>query len=90
EKWYELSPSDFVATQPELWIFDESLLQPSNRPIELVWRLEVSGLDMSMPVRELVLVNAQTGSISFHFNQVDTAWHVQPKTNDKPSNPNKP
>jgi Zn-dependent metalloprotease len=73
-KWYELSPNDFVATEPELWIFDESLLMPSNRPVELVWRVEVSSVDNSMPVRELVLVNAQRGNISTHFNQIDTAW----------------
>ena len=73
-KWYQKTPADFAASKPELWIFDESLLQPSTRPVELVWRMEVTALDNSMPVRELVLVNAQRGSISLHFNQVDTAW----------------
>ena len=73
-KWYQKTPADFAASEPELWIFDESLLQPSTRPVELVWRMEVTAADNSMPVRELVLVNAQRGGISLHFNQIDTAW----------------
>ena len=42
--------------------------------VELVWRMEVTTRDNAMPVRELVLVDAQRGSISLHFNQIDTAW----------------
>jgi Zn-dependent metalloprotease len=73
-KWYQKTPADFVASEPELWIYDESLLHPSTRPIELVWRMEVTSADNNMPVRELVLVNAQKGGISLHFNQIDNAW----------------
>ena len=73
-KWYQKTPADFVASEPELWIYDESLLRPSTRPVELVWRMEVTAVDNSMPVRELVLVNAQKGEISLHFNQIDNAW----------------
>jgi hypothetical protein len=61
------------ASAPELWIFDQSLLQPGTRPAGLVWRMEVTAAN-GAPVRELVLVNAQTGGISLHFNQIDTAW----------------
>ncbi len=80
-KWYQKSPDDFTASEPELWVYDESLLRPSTRPAELVWRMEVTPKDISMPVRELVLVNAQRGGISLHFNQVDTAW----ETTDRPA-----
>jgi Zn-dependent metalloprotease len=73
-KQYQKTPADFVASEPELWIFDESLLQPSTRPVELVWRMDVTAKEKNMPVRELVLVNAERGSISLHFNQVDTTW----------------
>jgi len=73
-KYYQKTPADFVASTPELWIFDESLLQPSTRPVELVWRMEVTSGDSRLPVRELVLVNAERGGISLHFNQIDTAW----------------
>ncbi len=73
-KWYQKEPGDFVVSEPELWIFDESLLQPSTRPVELVWRIEVTSADGSLPVRELMLLNAHRGSISLHFNQVDAAW----------------
>jgi Zn-dependent metalloprotease len=92
-KWYEKTSEDFIATDPELWIFDESLLQLSMRPVELVWRMEVTGKDNLLPVRELVLVNAQRGGISLHFNQVDTAWtspeqdNVSPTLTTEPSPP---
>src|SRR5215213_4815777 len=76
-KWYQKIPEDFVASEPELWIYDESLLLPSTRPPELVWRMEVTPKDVGMPVRELVLINAQHGGISLHFNQNDTAWQFQ-------------
>ena len=56
---------DFVATNPELWIFDKSLLQPGTQPVELVWRMEVTLADKRMPVRELVLVNEpQVGNVA--------------------------
>ena len=75
-KWYQASADDFVITEPELWIFDESLLQTSSRPAELVWRMEAMPKDEETPVRELVLINAETGNPSLHFNQIDTAWHT--------------
>ncbi|HXD08794.1 MAG TPA: M4 family metallopeptidase, partial [Anaerolineales bacterium] len=73
-KYYQKTPADFVVTNPELWIFDESLLQPSTRPAELVWRMEVTSKESGMPVRELALVNARTGGLSLHFNQIDNEW----------------
>ena len=73
-KWYQKTSEDFQVSEPELWIFDESLLRPSTRPVELVWRMEVKPREIGMPVRELVLVDAQSGDISLHFNQIDTAW----------------
>jgi Zn-dependent metalloprotease len=73
-KWYRTNAQDFVVSEPELWIYDESLLQKTARPVELVWRMEVTAADDRFPVRELVLVSAQRGNISLHFNQVDGAW----------------
>ncbi len=67
-----LSEASLTATTPELWIYDERLLQPSDRPAALVWRMEVSA--DNAPVRELVLVDAQTGRVALHFNQIDAAW----------------
>jgi len=75
-KWYEGAADDYTNSDVILSIFDESLIQPSIRPAELVWHMELTPTDQSQPVRELVLVNAETGNISLHFNQVDTAWHA--------------
>ena len=76
-KSHQVDASDLEADPPELWIFDERLLLPSDRPTELVWRTEVRSTG-SAPIRELVLVNAVHGGISLHFNQVDTAWAARP------------
>ncbi len=65
-----------VATTPELWIYDPKLLEPSNAPTRLVWRMEVTPNDLS-PIRELVLIDAQTGSVALHFNQVAEAKNRQ-------------
>ena len=54
------SQADYIVSEPELWIYDESLLKPSDRPVELVWRMEVTAADNSGLWRELVLVNAHT------------------------------
>ncbi|MFZ5902164.1 MAG: M4 family metallopeptidase [Chloroflexota bacterium] len=67
-----LPEASLAATAPELWIYDERLLKPSDRPAALVWRMEVSA--DSAPVRELVLVDATNGRVVLHFNQIDTAW----------------
>ena len=82
-KWYEKPAKDFIVSEPELWIYDESLLHPGNRAAELVWRMEVTPKDVGMAVRELVLVNAQRGSISLHFNQVDTAWKISDRASSE-------
>jgi bacillolysin len=71
-KSYDLDPGELNASDPELWVFDERLLVPSARPAELVWRMEVTGKDR-LDIDELVLVNARTGGISLHFNQIDSA-----------------
>ncbi len=73
-KWYQKMTEDFVASEPELWIYDESLLRSGTRPAELVWRMEVTSKDAGIPVRELTLINAQRGNISLHFNEIDSAW----------------
>ena len=73
-KWYGGDAKDYSGTQASLWIFDETLLRPSLRPVELVWRIEMVTTQEGAPIRELVLVDAKTGNISLHFNQVDTVW----------------
>ena len=61
-----------TSEEPALWIYDERLLRWSERPQELVWRIDVVPPYLSA-IKELVLVNAQSGSVSLHFNQVDSA-----------------
>jgi DNA-binding beta-propeller fold protein YncE len=78
-KLHNIDEKALTSTDPELWIFDESLMTASTRPVELVWRMEVTAKDAPRPIREMVLVNARTGNISFHLNQVDaqtTTWPI--------------
>ena len=70
---YGVNTSDLAATQPELWLFNQSLLGgPGPRITSLVWRVEVTPVEL-LPIRELVLVDAQRGLVALHFNQIDTA-----------------
>ena len=73
-KWYGGDTNDYTSTQSSLWIFDEKLLRSSVRPANLVWRIEMIPAQEGAPIRELVLVDAKSGNVSLHFNQVDTAW----------------
>jgi bacillolysin len=57
---------------PELWIYDPSLIGPGSALPRLVWRMEVTSTAREL-IRELVLVDAQRGSIALHFNQIETA-----------------
>ncbi|MBI5962993.1 MAG: M4 family metallopeptidase, partial [Chloroflexi bacterium] len=83
-KWYGSEVKDYDATQSSLWIFDETLLRPSIRSANLVWRIEMVSAKEGAPIRELVLVDAKTGNISLHFNQVDTVWTTAPADRDVP------
>ncbi|MBI5934568.1 MAG: hypothetical protein HY867_12760, partial [Chloroflexi bacterium] len=74
---YGLSLSEVVASEPELWVYDARLMNGEDTtPAHLVWRMEVTS--ENAPLRELVLVNAQTGKVSLRFNQIDTAWGGSP------------
>jgi len=70
-KSYTLDADSLQASNPELWIFNPALLGGAGpRITSLVWRMEVSGKEV-LPLRELVLVDAQLGVVALHFNQND-------------------
>jgi len=72
-KDYGLSVADLTTTQPELWIYNPILLGgPGLRFNTLVWRMDVEPKE-PLPIRELVLIDAQLGAVALHFNQIDTA-----------------
>ena len=71
-EWHGLDAEILIATEPELSVYDPTLLEPSLLPPALVWLVEVS-TGGKAPVNELVLVNAVTGGIALHFNQIHTA-----------------
>jgi Zn-dependent metalloprotease len=68
-----LDISSLTASTPELWFYDPAVFGMENggEPA-LVWRLEVRITDQ--PINELVLVDAQTGAVLLHFNQIDASW----------------
>jgi Zn-dependent metalloprotease len=71
-KWQGVEAGGLSVSEPEVWIYNPALVEPWSGPTRLVWRMEVSAVDLT-PIRELVLVDAQRGSIALHFNQIDTA-----------------
>ncbi|MEK8090754.1 M4 family metallopeptidase [Thermithiobacillus plumbiphilus] len=78
-KWRKLAPEKLEASDPVLSIYDPRLLGPGQEPTRLVYRLEVSARG-SEPVRELVLVDARSGNVALHFNQIDAALSRQTYT----------
>ncbi len=71
-KWYQLPADSFVASKPELSIYDPRLVSGQNFPAALVWRFDVTTKDLQ-PINEFFAIEAQTGLISLHFNQVPHA-----------------
>lgn len=71
-KWYQLATGEFAVPPPILSIYDPSLLSPSTQPVALVWQMEV-GTQNLHPIREFIVINAKTGGIELHFNQVPHA-----------------
>lgn len=70
----ETSAAELAASPPELWIYDPRLLEPSDFPARLVWRTEVTPVEGHLPIRYLVLVDAQLPTVALAFNQIDTLW----------------
>ena len=68
-----------AATTPALWIYDPKLLEPSDAPARLVWRVEVTPANLA-PIRELVLIDAESGSVALQFNQIAEAKNRQTYT----------
>lgn len=66
-----LSPSklNLSVSNPELWIYNPSLLDNGQNANTLVWRVEVSDVGRNA-IDEVVFVNATTGAITFHFSQI--------------------
>ena len=71
-RWHGVPANALAASPPELWVFNPSLIRPGGGFTRLVWRVEVTPVGL-LPIRELVLVDAQRGSVALHFNQIDTA-----------------
>lgn len=76
-KTYNLEAEGLSVTKPELWIYSPALLgAPGDQRNRTVWRMEVNPVEL-LPVRELVLVDAHTGSVALHFNQIDSVKNRQ-------------
>ncbi len=71
-KWHNTNTTTLIASAPLLSVYDPRLISPDTSPAKLVWRVEVSSKTLQ-PIRELILIDAQRGNISLHFNQIDTA-----------------
>jgi bacillolysin len=71
---YDVEAGDLKAADPELWIYDPTLLGgPGIQVPRLVWRTEVTPAEGLVDIRELVLVDAQIGAVVLNFNQIHTA-----------------
>lgn len=78
-KWHSLGVNELSATVPTLSVYVPELIGPGTGPAALVWQLEVAGGSFSR-VREYVLVDANTGGIRLHFNQIHDALNLETYT----------
>jgi len=67
-----VDPAVATPTEPELWIVDPALLRPGEGGARLAWRVEVRARVPEL-IDELVLVDALTGEVVLHFDQVPSA-----------------
>ena len=69
----DTSAGNLETTTPQLWIYDRDLIGgPGPDEPRLVWRLEVTS-ETREDVRELVLVDANDGTIVLNFSQIAEA-----------------
>lgn len=66
---HHVSQSKLESTSATLQIYDSRLLHPDGVAPRLVWNLTV--FDLADGVNEVVLVDAHTGTIALHYNQLD-------------------
>lgn len=71
-KTHSIDASELSASSPELWIYNPIMLKPARSFNALVWRMDVTP-NRLLPIRELVLVDAHTGIVALHFNQIPHA-----------------
>jgi Zn-dependent metalloprotease len=67
---YGLESGSLTASEPELSIYDPGLIQEAGGETLLVWQMEVTPVELK-PIRELVLVDAQLGTVVLSLNQID-------------------
>jgi hypothetical protein len=85
---YGKDVSELQASEPSLWIYSPSLLGGPGLDMPLlVWRTEVTGVEL-LSIRELVLVDAQTGIVALNFSQTHSG--KDRKTYDAQSTANLP
>lgn len=65
-KWYRIKPEKLLSNTPELSIFKPDMISPNTMPARVVWKLTISAEE----INELIFVDAISGSIMFHLNQI--------------------
>lgn len=68
-KWYRGKADNLSSSTPELSIYRAELLSPNTMPETLVWKVAVT----AEQINELFFVDANSGLIIFHLNQIHSA-----------------
>ncbi|OGP70535.1 MAG: hypothetical protein A2W09_03885, partial [Deltaproteobacteria bacterium RBG_16_50_11] len=68
---YQIDIARLTVSEPVLWIYNPVLLGKGPNANTLVWRMEVKATVIH-PLREMVLVDAASGDVVLHFNQIDS------------------
>lgn len=73
---YGVDASELIVSEPSLWIYNPTLLQPGGGFSQLVWRMEVTH-PTRLHLRVFTLIDAHRGSMALSFNQTDFALNRQ-------------
>ena len=72
-KWYRGKAENLTISAPELTIYKAEILSPNTMPETLVWKVAVT----AEQINELIFVDANSGLIIFHLNQIHSALNLR-------------
>jgi bacillolysin len=69
-KQHDVSMLGLSASEPELWVYDPRLIGAPEARVQPIWWVTVSGAEGDKKIREVVFVNAHTGTISLNYSLI--------------------
>ncbi|OQW90935.1 MAG: hypothetical protein BWK78_05880, partial [Thiotrichaceae bacterium IS1] len=70
-KHYKVDASKLAVSSPVLWFYNPTILGvPGLKLNKLIWRVEVTPISEPLPIREVLLIDAQLGAVAFSYSNI--------------------